>query len=290
MIHRPVLLNEVIEVLAPKAGEFFIDGTIDGGGHALAILEKLGPTGKLLGLDWDEKLILEAKKRLPKKGVKLINDNFKNLAEILKKNHLPKADGLLLDLGFSLWHLEKSQRGFSFQIKEKDEPLIMTYSLSQKPLWQWLKELKINQLAEIIKKFGQERYAFRLAKMIKKNPPKTTSALVKIIKTALPKNWKHQRLHPATKTFLALRIFVNQELENLEIVLSKLEDIVKSGGRVAIISFNSLEDRLVKNAFKKLVKNQKGLLINKKPILPTLQEIKANPSCRSARLRAIKIL
>ncbi|PIR07242.1 16S rRNA (cytosine(1402)-N(4))-methyltransferase [Candidatus Jorgensenbacteria bacterium CG_4_10_14_0_8_um_filter_39_13] len=289
-MHTPVLLNEAIEVLAPKAGEFFIDGTIDGGGHALAVLEKILPTGKLLGVDWDKELIEKAKKKFPKENTVLVNDNFKNLPLILKEKKLPLADGLFLDLGFSSWHLEKSGRGFSFNAVAGEEPLLMTYSLSQKSVCQWLKELSVKELAEVIKNFSQERYSERIAQAIKENLPQTTDELVQIIKAAVPKNYEHGRINPATRTFLALRIFANQELKNLQIFLSELKEIIKSGGRVAIVTFNSLEDRLVKNFFRQMVQKKEGNLLTKKFIKPTPAEIKINPRSRSAKLRALQIL
>lgn len=297
MAHLPVLLNEVIEILRPKQGEFFIDGTMGNAGHAVGILEKIGPQGKLLGVDWDKNAIERLKiERLSAKGGKnviLVNDNYANLPEILKRNNLPKADGLLLDLGISSEQLENSGCGFSFSARggqANDEPLLMTYSLKEKPAYQWLEELKGFELAKIIKDFGEERYASRIARAIKKNLPiKTSRRLAEIVSESVPKNYERGRIHPATRTFQALRIFVNRELENLKDVLSKTTEILNPGGRLAVISFHSLEDRIVKNVFRELVKDSSAEILTKKPIRPSAEEILNNPRSRSAKLRALVI-
>lgn len=267
--HTPVLLKEVTELLDPKPGEFFIDGTAGSGGHSKAIQEKVGPTGKLLAIDWEK-----------------TGENYADLAEILKKKNLGKANGLILDLGFSSEQIGGG-RGFSFQ---KDEPLFMTYDPSAEPLKQILKELTEEELAEIIKEFGEERYAWRIAKAIyeqeRQKPIETTFELAEIIKRAVPKNYERGRIHPATRTFMAFRIYANHEMENLEKVLQDLPEILKPGGRAAVISFHSLEDRLVKNYFRDYAKAGKIKILTKKPITATKEEIAANPRSRSAKLRA----
>lgn len=266
--HRPVLLNEVIALLDPKPGEFFIDATYGGGGHSRAIREKIGQKGRLLTIDWSESAAAE------------IHANFADLPQILKELNLPLADGLLLDLGYSSDQLEKSGRGFSFL---RNEPLIMTYSNVSPPVYKILQELQESELAKIIKNFGEERYARQIAheinKQRKKQPISTTGELVEAIKRAVPQNYERGRIHPATRTFQALRIYANQELTNLENLLKSIKEVVASGGRAAIISFHSLEDRLVKNYFKNLT------VITKKPIRPTAEEVRINPRARSARLR-----
>ena len=297
--HIPVLLKEIIEVLDPHPGEFFIDGTLGGAGHTKEIIKKISPGGKLLAIDWDGDTAANGEKTLKeiikKKSLKVetltINENFANLKEILKRKKLPKADGLILDLGLSTIELE-SGKGFSFR---KDEPLIMRYdgNVSALTAVRVLSEFDRNQLAEIIKTFGEERFAKRIAERIvekrKKKPIRTTFELVEAIKDALPRGYR-SKIHPATRTFLALRIFINEELGNLKAILNDLPQIVINGGRVAIISFHSLEDRPVKHHFRELVKEGRAELINKKPIIPSEEEIKNNPRSRSAKLRAIRVL
>lgn len=269
MQHAPVLLNEIIKILDPQPGEFFVDGTAGAGGHSKAILEKTGSSGKFLAIDWEK-----------------TGENYANLPEILDQKNLGKADGLLIDLGFSSEQLGAG-RGFSFL---KDEPLLMTYDLSEKPVKQILKELNEQELAAIIKTYGEERYAARIARAIKaasrKKPIETTGQLAEIIRSAVPKNYERGRLHPATRTFMALRIYANRELENLETLLKNLHRILKPGGRAAIISFHSLEDRLVKNYFRDYAKAGKVEILTKKPIIATSEEIRQNPRSRSAKLRA----
>lgn len=281
--------------LEPRPGEFFIDGTLGGGGHAVEILKRILPNGRMLAVDWDGKAVLNFESRIMNNELSattLVNDNFANIPRILKRENLPRADGLFLDLGFSSEQLESANRrigrGFSFK---KDEPLLMTYSDEEKPVWKWLSELKEKQLAEIIKNFSEERYSEKIAKAIKKNLPITrTLKLAEVIKKAVPENYERGRIYPATRTFMALRIFANREFENISNVIRSLPDILMPGGRVAIISFHSLEDRIVKNEFKNLVKNEKADFINKKPITASRKEILENPRARSAKLRAIKII
>lgn len=289
MAHLPVLLKETIEILNPQPGEFFIDGTLDGGGHAKEIIKKISPGGKFLGIDWDRDMI--DKFNPPAGGQKsqiiLVNDNYKNLAMILKNKKLNKADGLLLDLGFSSEQLEQSGRGFSFR---KDEPLLMTYSDKEKPTHRWLKELKETALTKIIREFGEERQAQKIARAIKKNLPILTSKKLAAVVAAVPNNYERGRIHPATRTFQALRLFVNQELENLKKVLDDIFQILNPGGRLAVITFHSLEDRIVKNRFRELTRIEKVALLTKKPIRPTPAEIYKNPRSRSAKLRALQII
>jgi 16S rRNA (cytosine1402-N4)-methyltransferase len=269
-MHAPVLLKEVIETLNPKSGEFFVDGTYGGGGHAKAIQEKIGPEGKLLAIDWES-----------------TGENFADLAYLLVKKGLPKADGLILDLGISSDQLDLSGRGFSFQ---RDEPLLMNINPALPPAYEILRKLNEEELAKIIWEYSQEKFSRRIARSIKEQqktkPIRTTKDLIEAIARAVPKNYERGRIHPATRTFLALRIYVNHELENLERVLKDLPKILKSGGRVAIISFHSLEDRLVKNYFRDFQKVGKLKILTKKPITPSREEFQNNPRARSAKLRA----
>jgi 16S rRNA (cytosine1402-N4)-methyltransferase len=295
MMHIPVLLKEVIEKLNPQEGEFFVDGTLDGGGYAKSIIERISKGGVFLGIDWDEKLLSLVKNELEKYGeerqveVFIENDNYLNILSILKKHHLGKADGFVLDLGFSSWHIEESGKGFSFN---KEEPLILTYSRSNKlTAYEVVNFFPEKRLAEIIFNYGEEKKAKLIAKEIvrrrKIKKIETSKELGKIIEGVMKKRGK---IHPATKTFQALRIYINEELENLRGVLEKIPLFMKKGGRIVVVSFHSLEDRIVKEAFKNLVKEGKAIYLNKKPICPSYQEIKNNPKSRSAKLRAIKFI
>lgn len=300
MNHVPVLLKEVIDYLNPKPDQFVIDGTTDGGGHANAILEKMMPSGKYLAIDLDENLIkqtkleIEAKFQIPNTKFRIVwqNGNYADIPKILKNKKLGKADGLLVDLGFSSLQMEDSKRGFSFL---KNEPLDMRYDTKDgKPAYEIINSYKEDELADIFWKFGEERYSRKLAKTIvgeRRNASIiNTTQLVEIIKRAVPKAYEHGRIHPATRVFQALRIYVNNELENLETLLKNLHLILNRDGRVVIISFHSLEDRIVKNYFRELKQSKKVELLTKKPITATEEEIRLNPRSRSAKLRAIRII
>ncbi len=293
-MHKPVLLKEAIEILNPQEGEFFIDGTIGSGGHSEAILKKIGPNGKLLGIDWDRKAIENCKLKIGNLlNVILVHGNYADLPEILKKEKLGKADGLIVDLGFSSEQLSPpvgGGKGFSFM---KDEPLIMRYTDEGLTAAEVVNGFNEKDLADIFWKYGEERFSRQIAKKIveerKKERILTTFELVEIIRKATPKFYERGRLHPATRVFQALRIYVNRELGNLETLLKKIPEILKIKGRVAIISFHSLEDRLVKNYFKQMAKEGYAEILTKKPVIPTKEEIQNNPRSRSAKMRAMQI-
>jgi 16S rRNA (cytosine1402-N4)-methyltransferase len=303
-LHKPVLSHEVITFLNPQQGDFIIDGTVDGGGHAAAIAELIGAKGILLGLDWDEQLLERTRARFAgQKNVKLIHGNYAELPKILAaENNSAKADGLLIDLGFSSEQLEASSRGFSFGDAAKDEPLLMTYDDSRTPVWQILREESEESLANIIFEFGGERASRRIAKAIKdhgrRKPIMTAGELADVVRMTLTggidgKNrgkYEHGRIDPATRTFQAFRIYANGELENLKTLLNNLSAIVKPGVRAAIISFHSTEDGIVKRAFQSLAKEGTVEIITKKPVEATREEIKENPRSRSAKIRAARIL
>lgn len=286
-VHTPVLKKEVLEYFGVKANENFVDCTIGEGGHAKAILEKNGPKGLVLGIERDrelfEKILCEKIERLI-----LVNGNFSDLEKIVKEKDFKKIKGVLFDLGISSWHLEKSKRGFSFQ---RNEILDMRYDQREKQtamevVNQWPKE----KIEKILRDFGQERFAKKIASEIEKERKikkiETTLQLVEVIKRATPSWYHHQRIHFATKTFQALRIAVNKELENLRVALPQALKVLERNGVLIVISFHSLEDRIVKNFLKDNFK--KGLLkiLTKKPITPSPEEIKKNPRARSAKLRA----
>ncbi|MAF80232.1 16S rRNA (cytosine(1402)-N(4))-methyltransferase [bacterium] len=289
MTHIPVLIDEVIKIVNPKPGEFFIDGTLGNGGHAEEIIKRIAPDGVFLGIDWDKSAVEGAKIKLGEYGIRKIflNENYASLVDILQKYNLPKAEGLVLDLGFSSTQIEGSEKGFSFQ---KDEPLDMRYNQneSRETAAEFVNRAAQSELARVLWEYGEEGQSRQIAKSIAEERRKekilTTKQLVDIIEKT--KN-RHGKIHPATQTFQALRICVNQELENLKRVLREAEEIVEEGGRIAIISFHSLEDRIIKQEFKKIEKEGGGRRINKKVIHPSWEEVQKNPRSRSAKLRAI---
>ena len=299
-MHIPVLLKEAIEFLNPQPGEFIIDATIGGGGHAVEILKRIGDGGILLGIDWDKEAIADCQSRFADyKNVILVNGNYADLREILKQarkadSSIPlRASGLLIDLGFSSRQLEKSGRGFSFL---KNEKLDMRYWQEKENLTaaEVINQYREKELADIFWKYGEERHSRKIAKKIveerKIKRILTTFDLVDAIKKATSTVYGKsviKKIHPATKIFQALRIYVNDELGNLEKILKNLHEISK--GRIVIISFHSLEDRLVKNYFRNLSNEGKGEILTKKPIRPSEEEIKRNIRSRSAKLRAITI-
>jgi len=293
-MHVPVLLNKAIELINPKEGDLIIDGTFGAGGHAYAILGKILPSGTLLGIDLDSDAIARGMEKFAnRENVILANDNYKNIPDVLKEKNLPKADGLLLDLGMSSEQLEESGRGFSFK---KDEPLDMRYGkIGEITAAEVINSFGKDALEEIFKKYGEERYARQIAKKIverrKQSRIMTTFQLSEIAEEIYRSyGYRHgqsrQRIHPATRIFQALRIYVNGELENLEKIFDSLPNVLKSGGRAAVISFHSLEDRIVKNKFKEMSARNILEILTKKPIIPDAEEIKNNPRARSAKLRA----
>ncbi len=294
MIHKAVLLQEVVAGLAPKVGEVYLDGTLGAAGHAAEIGARLGSSGILIGLDQDSRAIREAKETLAHLScrVMLRQANFRGLDRVLEGLGIGKIDLVLLDLGFSSDQIESSGRGFSFL---RDEPLLMTLSYPPKPddltaevvVNEWSEE----SLADIIYGFGDERFSRRIAKAIIEareiGAIKTSGQLAEIISQAVPGWYRHGRIHPATRTFQALRIAVNDELGALTEGLEKAWSALGLGGRLGVISFHSLEARLVKDFFNKKVKEGKGSLVSKKAIKPSRIEEQTNPRSRSAQLRII---
>ena len=284
-MHTPVLTKEVIKFLNPQPNENFIDCTIGGGGHAKEILQRNGPKGKVLGIDWDPEML----KNIKAKRLTLVHDNFANLKDIVEREKFNRVSGILFDLGVSLDHFEKSQRGFSFQRNEiLDMRLNPQHSLDAQKILNFWSRFDIEK---ILKEYGEEQFAESIAKAIveerSKIPITKTFQLVHIIKNATPSWYSKRKLHWATKTFQALRIAVNSELENLTKALPQAVSLLKKGGRIAVISFHSLEDRIVKN----FLRREPTLkIIAKKPVVPAFLEQKQNPRSRSAKLRAaIKI-
>lgn len=280
-MHQSVLLKEILDYLNPKTGQNFIDCTLGFAGHALAILEKIAPQGKVLGIELDEEVLKEIK---PQKNLILVQGNYLDLKKIAKKNNFFPINGILFDLGLSSWQIEKSGRGFSFQ---KDEPLDMRTGHSrltaEEIINQWPKE----ELVRVFQNYGQEKYAWPVAEAIcqirQERPIKNTKQLVNLITKIIPR----KKIHPATRIFQSLRIAVNDELNNLKKTLPQALEILEKNGRLAIISFHSLEDRIVKRFFQQEAKEGNLKILTKKPIKPDNREIKLNPRSRSAKLRAI---
>ena len=295
-MHKPVLLNKVIEIFDPKPGQKYIDATINGGGHAKAILEKIGQSGILTGIDRDCELINKLKIRNQELGIRnvtLICDNYANIGNIARSYRLGDADGILFDLGVSSYHFEGSGRGFSFL---KDEPLDMRFNpgdtvvtaaaiINQEPQ---------EKIESILRQYGEERFAKLIAKEISKarlyKKIQTTAELVSVIKKSVPRWYCRGRRHCATRTFQALRIAVNDELTSLEKAIRAAIGILGNGGRLLVISFHSLEDRIVKDVFGEATKSTGIMKISKKVIKPTYEEIRENPRARSAKLRGIQKL
>ena len=290
MSHTPVLLETILENLNPSRGEFVIDGTINGGGHAEKLLQSVGPSGKLLGVDLDEDMLERTKAKLSGENIILGQGNYADIPEILQNEKLGKADVLLLDLGFSSNQLT-SGRGFAFT-SDENEPILMTYDKNAEPLWKILQKIKTPELEKIIRDYGGERMAGRIAKAIKVNISRIKGShdLAEIVIKALPRSYEHGRINPATRTFQALRIYANQELENLKRVLGELPKILKLGGRVGIISFHSLEDKIVKDFFREEKKKGTLEILTKKPLVATRKESQDNPRSRSAKLRIAKLI
>lgn len=293
MTHVPVLLKEVIGYLDPQANENFIDATVGEGGHALTILKLIEPDGKLIGIDLSKEVIgriakIKDKNEKLKNRLILVNDSYVNLEKIVKKNHFKPVHGILFDLGMCSWHLEASGRGFSYL---RDEPLDMRFNpKNDLTAAEIINFWDIEKIEEVLKKFGEEKYAHRISLAIKEERKKEriigTQQLVDILKRTLPKNYDKKRIHFATRTFQALRIAVNNELQIIENGIEQAIRILGPGGRIAVISFHSLEDRIVKNLFKEKAKIGELNILTKKPITPCPEEIKNNIRSRSAKLRA----
>jgi len=294
MVHIPVLTKEVLEYLEPKPGGNFIDCTFGQGGHASSILEKIGPNGKLLGIETDPELykIFQTRKDFQfADRLILVNDSYTNLKEIVEEHKFGSVNGILVDLGLSSWHFEESGRGFSFK---KDEPLDMRYDPKNNPLtaFEIVNTCLEEELERILKQYGEERFAKNIAKKIVKQrevkPIRTTFDLLEATWKALPPWFKKKKLHPATKTFQAIRTAVNSEIENLKKLLVQATEVLAKDGRLAIISFHSLEDREVKRFFKRGQEINILKVLTKKPIVPTEEEIKINNRSRSAKLRVVQ--
>lgn len=294
MTHKTVLLHESIENLNLKSGSIFFDGTLGGAGHCAKVCSEFGGKVKVIAVDRDLSAVRNAEDRLSKISCdfRVMLSDYRNIDAVLKDLNIEKVDAILLDLGLSSDQLETSGRGFSFK---NNEPLFMTFSEDTEKVVtaeMILNNWKEETIADILYGYSDERYARRIAKAIieerKKKEIKTTNDLVEIIRKAVPFSYQKGKIHFATKTFQALRIAVNDEISALKEGMEKGWNLLNQGGRMAIISFHSVEDREVKNFFCDKAKEKKGKLINKKPITPSDDELRENPRSRSAKLRVIE--
>lgn len=303
--HQPVLLREAIEFLRPGGEGVYVDCTLGGGGHSEAILQAAGASARLIGLDRDPQAIEAATRRLAPFGgrVQIVQANFAHLEAVLDRLEVEYVDGVLLDLGVSSHQLDEEERGFRYQ---SDAPLDMRMGPdAPRTAAELLAEAEVDEIARILRDYGEERFAERIARFIdaerRKRPIQTTGQLVEIVKAAIPARARRSGPHPAKRTFQALRIAVNDELGSLAQVLDAATNRLRPGGRLVVISFHSLEDRIVKRHF---VNEARGCtcppewavcqcrgvaklkILTRKPVLPEEAEVKANPRARSAKLRA----
>lgn len=295
MKHISVLLNESIDGLNIQSGDVIVDGTLGGGGHTLEIIKRFGNKVKLICLDLDEDAVIRTKKITDplNADISFKVTGFQNIDEVLDELKINQVDKILLDLGLSSFQLEEAERGFTFK---RDEPLLMTMKKDVKEddltAYEIVNTWSEETLSDIIYGFGEEKYSRRIAKAIVEGREdreiKTTFDLVAIIDKAVGRFYRGKKIHPATRTFQALRIATNRELQNLEEVIQKGFERLSKGGRMAIISFHSLEDRIVKKSFVSLKEKERGKIITKKPIIPSEEEEKENPRSRSSKLRIIE--
>ncbi|MEQ8786329.1 MAG: 16S rRNA (cytosine(1402)-N(4))-methyltransferase RsmH [Pirellulaceae bacterium] len=282
-LHIPVLPAEVVEHLSLGPGDIVVDGTLGGGGHARLLAEQVGPEGRVIALDRDPAAVEAAEVRLAGLPVEPFVANYCDLPEVLADLGVPSVRGIVLDLGLSSDQLADRDRGFSF---DSDGPLDLRFNpLKGEPASKLVERLSAEHLADLIYHYGEERYSRRIARKLvelrRRDPIRTSSQLAQIVRRCVPRS-RHERIDPATRTFQALRIAVNDELKSLEIALRRLPDCLAVGGRLAIISFHSLEDRPVKVAFRG---DSRLRNLTKKPIRPTDEEVVDNPRARSAKLR-----
>jgi 16S rRNA (cytosine1402-N4)-methyltransferase len=303
-LHTPVLPDEVLAYLQCSRGGIFVDATVGEGGHTEAIL-KASPHNTVIGIDCDREIIERARDRLAHYGERmtLIHDDFVHLPHILRERAIEGVDGLLFDLGISSFHFEEEKRGFGFH---RDGPLDMRMDTRKKlTAYDIINHFPLREIETILRRYGEERWAKRITKAIgqerQRESIKNTGALAGIVSRAIPTKHHPRRTHPATKTFLALRIAVNEELKKLEETLNDAPLLLTKGGRIGVISFHSLEDRIVKETFKKMGsacicppdlpqcicggRQQVLQIITKHPLTPRAEEVSNNPRARSAKLR-----
>jgi 16S rRNA (cytosine1402-N4)-methyltransferase len=281
--HVPVLASEVLTWLRPAAGQVFVDGTLGGGGHTRLLAEAVGSQGRVIALDRDPAAVERAAEALRGLPIQAVPANYSDLPEVLRGLGLEAVDGILLDLGMSSDQLADPSRGFSFHAAG---PLDLRFDPQRgEPAWKLLERLSAEHLADLIYRYGEERYSRRIARQIverrKSAPVRTATDLAELVRSAVPRTHK-ERIDPATRTFQALRIAVNDELKWLEVALRRLPGCLRPAGRLAVISFQSLEDRLVKEAFRN---DARLTLVTRRPLRPSDEEAANNPRARSAKLR-----
>lgn len=291
--HRPVMLKEILEYLDLKPGNVIVDCTIGLGGHSEEILKKISPGGRLIGIDRDSESLALTEQRLKKINdcYKLVWDDFRNLNKIMSDLEIEEVDGIIFDLGVSSYQLENPERGFSIK---SDGPLDMRMDRkSFISAYDLVNSLSEKEISSILKTFGQEHCHNRIANILVKqrnrSPIATTRQLTDVVMQAMSYR-QRSRIHPATRTFQAFRIAVNRELEALEIVIEKSINLLKTHGRICVISFHSLEDRVVKHKFREFAKAGVLKLFTKKPLMSQAEEVSGNPRSRSAKLRVAKKL
>lgn len=295
--HTPVLGKEAIEFLRPQPGATIIDATCGGGGHAELILRAIGPKGRLIGIDKDEDRLVSTGERLAryKKQLALVKADYKSIRLTLRKLNIERAHGVLFDLGVSSPQFDEPKRGFSYRF---DAPLDMRMDLQQELNARTvINSYSKQDLTRIVRQYGEERWASRIAEFILKQrrirPIETTFDLVEVIKAAIPASARRKGPHPARKTFQAIRIEVNDEIESLKYGLEEAIDILESKGRIVAISYHSLEDRIIKRTFKEQALPELGarlMILTKKPVRPSAEEVLKNPRSESAKLRAAEKL
>jgi 16S rRNA (cytosine1402-N4)-methyltransferase len=294
--HIPVMLNEVLDSLNLKPGKTIVDATIGTGGHSRAILERILPGGKLIGIDRDQESLDVSRERLRDNSYscEFVHANFLDLDKILEGLKIQKIDGILFDLGISSFQLQDPQRGFSFQ---SDGPLDMRLDRnSYISAYDLINNLNEEEISTLLWNFGQERWHNRIAHLLvqerEKQPITTTLQLANIVVKSIPQRFRHRyyRIHPATRTFQAVRIAVNRELETLETAVNKSIALLEKGARICVISFQSLEDRVIKFAFKSAHANGLIKIVTPKPTTPGQAEVEANHLSRSAKMRVAEKL
>lgn len=283
-VHVPVMSAEVVHWLQPRPGGVFVDGTLGGGGHTRALAEQVGASGRVIALDRDPAAVAAAESNLAGLPVELVETNFSDIPEVLEQLEVAAVDGVLLDLGLSSDQLADPQRGFSFSM---DGPLDLRFDpTTGEPAARLVNRMSVEHLASLIYRYGEERHSRRIARAIERRrrerPIESAAELAELVRRCVPTSRTGQRIDPATRTFQALRIAVNDELKWIDVTLRRIPDCLRPGGRLAVISFHSLEDRRAKNAFRD---DQRWQALTKKPLRPAPEEVDANPRARSAKLR-----
>jgi 16S rRNA (cytosine1402-N4)-methyltransferase len=288
-VHTAVLPDEVLTLLAVEPGMTVVDGTLGGGGHTRLLADAVGPAGRVIALDRDPAAIERGARELAGRPIRFAQANFCDLPEALDALGIDRVDRVLLDVGLSSDQLADDTRGFSF---DSEGPLDLRFDPTEgEPAWRMVNRLRPETLADIIYEFGEERFSRRIARRIAdvraKEPIRTSRDLARVVVAAVPRQKPPPRIHPATRTFQALRIAVNQELKSLRIALERIPTRLSPEGRLAVISFHSLEDRLVKEAFRN---RQVWECLTRGPVEATAEEVARNPRSRSAKLRVARLL